>query len=294
MQVLNRSESAKNVQRWSKIVTRKTTNENVSKPSEAEMLATCVQVYISSAEGSTLLSCCLKNKTSNQHISCPSPPTHNRFTAIWILSGATQVSRYQKKHSPTHTYCGHQLSLICFNKSSLFNPRTWQSFSTVSKFSLVYLLAWHPPLHTPYISSPNHCLLFATHVHIIAACFAVIPRLCHLILVSLNPLLGILSCSFKPHIHLTILISACWSATSFSFLTGQLSLPCNILFRTQLLYNRPLTFNDISLLVSNGTNCLNLFHPIQILFSKNLKSSIFRFLKGFFKFSQFFIRKLSV
>ena len=30
---------------------------------------------------------------------------------------------------------------------------------------------------------------------------------------SLNPLLGILSCSFMPHIHLTILISARWSAT---------------------------------------------------------------------------------
>jgi len=32
---------------------------------------------------------------------------------------------------------------------------------SLSKFSLVYFLAWHPPLHTPYISSPNHCLLFA-------------------------------------------------------------------------------------------------------------------------------------
>ena len=32
------------------------------------------------------------------------------------------------------------------------------SFSTsFSKFSLVYLLGWYPPLHTPYISSPNHC-----------------------------------------------------------------------------------------------------------------------------------------
>jgi len=40
----------------------------------------------------------------------------------------------------------------------------------------------------------------------------------------------------------------------------------NILLRTQLLYNLPLTFNDISLLVSNGTNCLKLFHPIWILF----------------------------
>jgi len=27
--------------------------------------------------------------------------THNRFTALWNLSGTTRVSRYQKKHSPT-------------------------------------------------------------------------------------------------------------------------------------------------------------------------------------------------
>jgi len=27
--------------------------------------------------------------------------THNHFTALWILSGTTRVSRYQKKHSPT-------------------------------------------------------------------------------------------------------------------------------------------------------------------------------------------------
>jgi len=52
---------------------------------------------------------------------------------------------------------------------------------------------------------------------------------------SLNPLLGTLSCSFTPHIHLSILISALWSATSFSFPMGQVSLPCNILFCTQLL-----------------------------------------------------------
>jgi len=103
---------------------------------------------------------------------------------------------------------------------------------SVSKFSLVYLLAWHPPLHAPHISSPNHCLLFATYAHTIATCFAVLPRLCHLILVCLNPLLGILSCSFMPHTHLTILISARWSATSFSCLTGHISLPCNTLLRT--------------------------------------------------------------
>ena len=40
--------------------------------------------------------------------------------------------------------------------------------------------------YSAYISSPNHCLLFATHAHTIATYFAVVPRLCHLILVSLS------------------------------------------------------------------------------------------------------------
>jgi len=118
---------------------------------------------------------------------------------------------------------------------------------SLSKFSLVYILAWHPLLHTPYISSPNHCHIFAAHAHTITTCFAVVLRLRHLILVSLSTLyLELLRCSLMPRIHLTILISA--------FLTGQVSLPCNILLHTQLLYNLPLTVNDISLLVSNGTN----------------------------------------
>jgi len=38
---------------------------------------------------------------------CTHARTHTHTTALWILSGTTQVSRYQKKHSPTHTYCGH-------------------------------------------------------------------------------------------------------------------------------------------------------------------------------------------
>ena len=37
--------------------------------------------------------------------------THNHFTALWIFSGTPQVSRYQKKRSPTHTHRGHQISL---------------------------------------------------------------------------------------------------------------------------------------------------------------------------------------
>jgi len=36
-----------------------------------------------------------------------------------------------------------------------------------------------------------------------------------------------------------------------------------MLLRRQLLYNLPLIINDTSLLVSSGTNCLNLFQPIR-------------------------------
>jgi len=57
----------------------------------------------------------------------------------------------------------------------------------VHNFRLSWVeLSWYLPHHTPCISSPNHCLLFTTHAHTIAACFAVVPRLCHLILVSLS------------------------------------------------------------------------------------------------------------
>jgi len=137
------------------------------------------------------------------------------------LSGTTRVSRYQKEHSPTHTHRGHQISLSA--SSIYYDP--WHSLYSVhelyslfpqslSKFSLAYLLAWHPPLHTLYISSPNYYLLFAAHTHTISTwtCFAAVPRLCHLILVSLSTLYLALSCSFTPHIHLIILISALWTS----------------------------------------------------------------------------------
>ena len=50
--------------------------------------------------------------------------TYNCFTALWILSGTTRVSRYLKKHSPTHTnvVINHPLSASSIH----YNP-------------------WHPP-----------------------------------------------------------------------------------------------------------------------------------------------------
>jgi len=77
----------------------------------------------------------------------------------------------------------HPLTLIVvINHPNLLSPSTTKPWhppysihvlyslfpQSLSKLSLVYLLAWYPPppLHTPYISSPNHCLLFAAqHRH---------------------------------------------------------------------------------------------------------------------------------
>ena len=113
--------------------------------------------------------------------------THNHFMALWILSGTTRVSWYQKKYSPTHTYRGHQSSLICF----------------------LHLLR----------SMASH------HSHLC-------PLKCHLIFLSYR----------------------------------QVSLPCNILLRTQLLYNLPLTVNDIFSTLS--------FHSLSLLIRSSSVSAI--------------------
>jgi len=124
------------------------------------------------------------------------------------------VSQYQKKHSPTLHPDHHPIFISFFHlpqsiASSLFKLRDWRSFCTTSfhvlfglplglepstsysihfftQSVLVYILVWSPPPHIPYISSLNQCLLFATHAHTIATCFAVVSILCHLFLVFLS------------------------------------------------------------------------------------------------------------
>jgi len=171
------------------------------------------------------------------------------------LSRTTWVSRYQKKHSPTHHPDHHPIFISFFHlpwsmASFPFKLRALQSFAQpLSISSLVYLLVWSSPPHIQHISSPNQCLLFCGtspyHRNLFCCSISIISSIPSL---SLNSLLGTLSVTLTLHIHLTILISACWSATSFSFLTGQVSLPCSILLRTQLLYNLPLLINDIAIL----------------------------------------------
>ena len=123
----------------------------------------------------------------------------------------------------------HNIIPIQFTRLTIF----------LHNLSLVYVLVCSPPPHIPHISLTNQYRLFATHAHTIAACFAVVPRLYHLFLISVSTLylgLYLISFTLTSHIHLTILISARWSATSFFFPDSQVSLPCSILLCTQLLH----------------------------------------------------------
>jgi len=141
------------------------------------------------------------------------------------LSGTTQVSRNQKKHPPTIWTIIQSISFFHLPRSitsSLFKLCAWQSFCTTSLHVLfVISLGLEPStLYCTHFftqsmscfrsTCPYHRNLFCCTINIMLS----IPSL------SLNSLLGTLSFTLPLHIHLTILIPARWSATSFSFLTG--------------------------------------------------------------------------
>jgi len=92
----------------------------------ARMRACCVCVFITDLTN--------HSKVCDIMIFCITH-THNRFTALWILSRTTQVSRYQKKHSPTRTYRGHQIS---------------------PSASSIYYDTWHPPYSIHMLYSHFH------------------------------------------------------------------------------------------------------------------------------------------
>jgi len=144
--------------------------------------------------------------------------------ALWILFGTTWttwMSQYQKNHSPTHTYRGHQSSLICFlhllrfMASFVFNLRALQSFCTISvqiffglPLGLAPFASYSVHFVTQSLSSfhsicPYHCNLLCCSTKIMSS----YPSL------FLSPLLGTPSFSLVPHIRLTILIFAHLSAS---------------------------------------------------------------------------------
>ena len=166
----------------------------------------------------------------------PSNSSASEVTTLWryinthtqpfngLRSGTTSVGRYQKKYSPTHTRPDHRTSFIIFLHlqrsvaSSLFILRAWQSSSTTSP--------------GPFWSSSwswTHNFILHTFLHPIIIIFSQ-----HMPIPTQPVLL-----QYQCYVIYT------WSATTFSFLTGQVSLPCNMLLRTQLLYNLPLIIKII-------------------------------------------------
>ena len=125
----------------------------------------------------------------NFHTHTPTP-THYHLTAVcrglpeWAgtirnIHPLTLILIFRHLLSTSSVYFDPQ-----HPPSSLYMPNSHFS-QPLSLSSLVDLLVWDPLLYTSYISSSSHHLLFARHAQTIAACFSVVPMLCHLFLVSL-------------------------------------------------------------------------------------------------------------
>jgi len=162
--------------------------------------------------------------------------THNRFTTLCPeLPGWASTRR--NTHPPTILIIIQSLSA-----SSIYHDPNYvlgNFFCTTSLHVFFGLpLGLEPStsysIHffTQSVSSfrstcPYHHNLFCCSINIISS----IPSL------SLNSPLGTPSFTLTLHIHLTTLISTRRSATSFSFPTGQVSLPCSIPPLTQPPHN---------------------------------------------------------
>ena len=115
--------------------------------------------------------------------------THTQlFNSLWY--GTSRVGRYQKKHSSTHNHPDHQTSFPPFTTihSILFVQLTCLTvlFNNLCSGPL-WSSSWSWTLYfILYAFLPNHHILFAAHVHTIAASSAVIPMLCHLYIIPLS------------------------------------------------------------------------------------------------------------
>jgi len=95
--------------------------------------------------------------------------------------------------------------------SSLFSLRAWQSSRTTS-FQVLFGLSLGLEPSTSYsvhfFTQSSSLILFATHAHTVAACFAAVSMLCHLFYISQLLTWKSVFYLVTPHIHLTILITA--------------------------------------------------------------------------------------
>ena len=146
--------------------------------------------------------------TSDEQLSAVHPGTQQLLNCEWSNRRTSDDMLH-----PNH----HQIFISSFHlprsiASSLFKLRAWQSFCTTSFHVLFDLpLGLEPSTSYSIHFFTNQCLLFTARAHTIATCFAVVSILYHLFLVFLST--PYLSFILTLHIHLTILISARWSAT---------------------------------------------------------------------------------
>jgi len=110
----------------------------------------------------------------NQYTHCV-PLTTTTATILWLCRFC------QGQLGRASTVMIHDILPVQFTCLTVFSTISLQVF-----FGLP--LGLTTSTSTPYISSPNHCLLFSAHAHTITTCFAVLLKLCHLILVCLSTL----------------------------------------------------------------------------------------------------------
>ena len=141
-------------------------------------------------------------------------------------------------HSLTHTYPNHQSSFISFLHllrsiaSFLFNLHTWQSFCTTSLRVLFCLPLGLAPSTSYSLQFFTQSLSsFRNASHTSATYFAVVPRLRHLILVSLSTVffeLRTLSFTLMSHMYIMNLLIKCYFLSHLFTVTFLLPKQSNI------------------------------------------------------------------
>jgi len=158
------------------------------------------------------------------------------------------VSQYQNKHS--HLSWSSIIPYLLPPSITIHGILPLQ-FTCLTVFSTISLQVFFglPDLASSTSYSihffTNHCLLFTAYAHNIVTCFTVVPKFCHLILVSLSTTDLELYLVAQRHASISPISSLLTEVPPhFPFLRASSHFHATLLC-TQLLYNLPLTINDI-------------------------------------------------
>jgi len=141
--------------------------------------------------------------------------THNRFMTLHFVRDNPGGPVPEETFTHSHRLWSSIVPYLLHPSNTIYGILPVQ-FTCLTVFfhnlcpSFLWTTSWLIPSTSYSLHSlPNHCLLCAAHAHTITTWFAVVPRLCHLTLVSLSvlylELYPVASC--HTYIHLTILIS---------------------------------------------------------------------------------------